>query len=82
MQRQLPNTEYCDQDENEFAGKHIAEQSQAQRKRLRDQCNEFQNEVEGNDKRRSNNSRALQWGRNRMQRQLTNKPPMPLFLIE
>ena len=30
VQRQLPQPQQCNQDENELAGKHVAEESQAQ----------------------------------------------------
>ena len=49
MQGQLEPADQRNQDEDELAGKHIAEESQAQRDRLGEQSDELENQVEGHD---------------------------------
>src|SRR5690606_13538650 len=80
MQRKLVQAEQRDQDEDQLAGIHVAEESQRQRQRLREQRSAFENEVERDDERRADDADALRRRRERMHRQLGDEAARALRL--
>ena len=74
MERNLIQAEQRDQNEDQLARVHVAEEPQRQRHRLREQRDELEHEVEGDEERRRDDADALRRRRERMERELFDEP--------
>ena len=80
MQRQLIPAEQGNQNEDELARIHVAEQTQRQRDRLGEERDALENEVERDDDRRADYGDALRRRRDRVHRELFREADHPFDL--